>query len=337
MRLPSVGPSRIVSSALFAGATVLAALIAVGCGREPAPPAGATGAAAPAGSAPAEASAALPESAARLAAMLPDDGKVDAWTRARPARRFGATDLWEHIDGAAESVVAYGFEEMITAGYRRAPGGEEVTIDLYRMSNDIGAFGMFAQETEAGGETVAFGAEGTRRGSQLAFWHGPHYVKLTAFQEGATIAAGLEALARSISTAMGPAAPRPAVLARFPARDLQPRSHKVVPKDALGQSYLPLAYQAAYRAGASSWTLLLFPFESQEAASDAFGRYREFAKSGGAVTSTKAGAVELFTGSDSYYGTIVAGRSGTEMAIAVGIPTPAAGRSAVVSLLVHSR
>ena len=282
-----------------------------------------------------EAAAGVPaESAGALAALLPDTDSLPGWRRTRAPKRFGPGDLWEHINGAAETVVAFGFQEVVTAGFVRAPDGLEVTADVYRMADDEAAFGLYAQEADPAATVLAIGAEGARRSTALIFWAGPHTVKLTAFEDRPELAPALETLARAIAARIGVAGARPAVFARFPTTGLAARSFRVVPKDALGQSYLPKAYTAGYGPAGREWTLAVIPFDQADAAAAAFDRYREFLGSSGEKPTALAGTGDAaFTGSDGFYGLVVAARRGSALAVALGAPSASAAKAALTAVL----
>jgi hypothetical protein len=217
-----------------------------------------------------------------------------------------------------------------------------VTIDIYRMSDPVAAYGMYAEERNEGATFLPVGAEGYRSANVLNFWAGTCYVKLTAPSEGRELATGLEALAREVARRIGQAGSRPAVFDRFPTANLVQHSFKVVPKDVLGQSYLANGFEAGYagppRANArppeATWRLLLIPFETDAEAADALDRYRGFLASAGSPPRSMASPGEGgFSGRDGYYGLVVAARSGRYMGIAVGAASERQALSHLASLL----
>jgi len=111
-----------------------------------------------------------------------------------------------------------------------------------------------------------------------------------------------------------------------------------VPKDILGQSYLTNAFEAQYKDGTHSSKLSVMAFESVEAAMKAAADYRAFIGTSGKVTrELKAPADGGFAGADSYYGTIVAARSGSSVAIAVGTPSEKAAIAQIEACFARMR
>jgi len=271
---------------------------------------------------PPAASEALGESSRQLLAWLPDGGAVPGWARSSEPKRYGPGNLWEYINGAAETFLTFGFQEVATADYADAARTLEVTIDIYRMGDAVGAYGMYAEERNPDAAFLQVGAEGYRSGNVLNFWAGPCYVKLTAPREDPALAAGLEALAAEVARRVGQTGPRPAVFDRFPTAGLVPHSFKVLPKDVLAQSYLSNGFEAEYRDGAKPWKLLLVALDADEDAAAALDRYRAFlASSGPAPQRITAPGQGGFVGKDGYYGLVVAARAGRHIGVAVGAPT----------------
>ena len=306
-------------SAVF---VILLSATLAGCGREPTPP--------PAQPAPTRAPAvATPEETALLA-LLPATGAAANWSQTREPRRYGPGNLWEYIDGAAETYLAYSFQELATTSYAHTPMAVEATADIYKMADALNAFGICAQERTPTCEAVPVGVEGCYAGAALAFWSGPYYVKLTAFKDHVEVKPALMALAAAVASKLGPAGAGPPQAGWFPPGNLVPRSVKYVPKDALGQSYLANAFEAEYTEGASSWKLVVITFDSSEAAAQSLARYKAFIGSGGKVArELNAPGHEGFVGADGFYGTVTAARSGTALAIALGVPSEKVGTATI--------
>jgi hypothetical protein len=179
-------------------------------------------------------------------ALLPAPGAAADWSRVREPRRYSQTDLWEYIDGAAEAYLAFGFQELATAGYAHAGTPVDATVDLFEMADRVGAFGVFAQERAASCADVAVGVEGCYAGGVLAFWSGSYFAKLTAFKETPETRQSLAALAAAIAPALGPPGSPPPQIGWFPPKNLVP-VRRDTPKDRPGQSYLTNARGAIQR------------------------------------------------------------------------------------------
>ena len=310
-------------------ALTVSSLSLAACGREQ-PPADNGKPADAAASAKAEN---LSESSRQLLSWLPDSAAVPGWTRTSDPKRYGADNLWEYINGAAETFVTHGFQEAATAGYADASHKLEATIDIYKMEGATGAYGMYAEELNPSATFVNIGAEGYRSGNTLNFWAGPAYVKLTSPEEGPEVAAALETLAAEVARRIGPAGDRPPVFDRFPKPNLVPHSFKVLPKDVLAQSYLANGYQAEYKDGRASWKLVLIDAGDEASATASLDRYRAFVGGAAPARAIKAPGQGGFAGKDSYYGLIVAVRSGNHIGVAVGAPSERQATAQLAALL----
>ncbi|MFO0625469.1 MAG: DUF6599 family protein [Polyangiales bacterium] len=195
-------------------AVLLAALL-LACKREPAPartppPAPPPAAADVAASAPAPGEAAAPVSAFReTARFLPQGTAVTGWRQSGAVRLVDAQHLYELIDGAAEKYVSYGFRQLARTDYRAAQGSSVVTVEIYDMAADLGAFGQYSMILSDGRDpltlqssAVALGGGGFLGATQLVFWKGRYLVQVNLTDEGddadeaAMRAAAREALPR---------------------------------------------------------------------------------------------------------------------------------------------
>ncbi|HSK10895.1 MAG TPA: DUF6599 family protein [Vicinamibacterales bacterium] len=278
--------------------------------------------------------AALSASTRELLARLPADHVVPGWERAREPRRYGAGNLWEYINGAAETYLAYGFQEVASGEYVNQALDVRATVDIYRMTDATAAFGIYAEERHPEAPDVALGAGGYDTGNTLNFRAGPCYVKITANREHPALRAALGDLAVDVARRIGENGGQPAVFDRFPSDNLDPRSLRVVPKDVLGQSYLPHGFQAGYGSGSAAWTLVLIPFETGQEAAAAFDAYRQFLSgSGAAPRGIGAPGDAAFAGRDTYYGLVVAARAGQDLAIVLGARNEKTAVTALAAVL----
>ena len=268
--------------------------------------------------------------------LLPDGNAVSGWSRSKEPQVFGADNLWEFIDGAAETYLAFGFEEMAAAGYSH---GTNLTanVEIYRMTDPRASFGVYALESSPKAEFLPVGTEGYLNSNVLNFWSGSYYVKITASPVGdhvAPSAALLRALADWMSGKIGPPTPPPAELLWFPPGHVVPHSERYVPKDVLGQSYLARAFEARYRDGAASYKLVVATFDTADAARDALARYQAFVAKEGKVRATLAAPGDGgFAGDEAYAGRLVAIRSGGRLLIVLGAPSDAAATGLIAESL----
>jgi hypothetical protein len=306
--------SRVAAALLVC---VWSGLVAWGCGGKDSRPAGAAPSSSPA-AAPVDGDEKLPASARSIVAWLPGAQPVAGWTRAKAAQAFGPDDLWEAIDGAAEAYLAFDVRELVMASCAKGVV-VEAAVEVYRMADPLGAFGIYAQERSADGDFKPVGAEGYRLRNVVNFWSGPYYVKLRATTDAPAVSASLVELASRISERIGAPPPPPPVLATLPATGQAAHTIKYVPRDVLGQRYLSNAVEAQYRDGRQTCRLVRASLESPAGATDALARFKAFVGTSGRVTRSLSSPGEGgFVATSPLYGSVVAVRSGSTLLVALG-------------------
>jgi hypothetical protein len=73
--------------------------------------------------------------------LLPGDGIPSGWTKSESPLRFQGSSLYGHINGGSELFLEFGFEELAVQRYRC--GSDEVVIELYRMTDQVAAWGIY--------------------------------------------------------------------------------------------------------------------------------------------------------------------------------------------------
>jgi hypothetical protein len=270
--------------------------------------------------------AAIPYSVGRA---LPE--RSGDWARARAIQMFNPGDLWEHINGAAEQYLSYGFQDLATSKYTDAAANATAVAEIYRMSDAAGAFGIYRQEFNPKARAVPIGVEGRAGTNTVRFWTGTFYVKLATTPGGRMPA--LEALGAAIAKGLGAPGGMPAQVGWFPAAGLLPDSIRYIPTDALGQASFTSAFEAKYESAGEPATALVVPFETEKEAAAALARYESFlarARGKAKVASPGDGG---FSATDSFQGFVLAVRAGPKLVFSLGAPEDRA--AALVSEIVR--
>ena len=255
---------------------------------------------------------AIPYSVGRA---LPE--RAGEWTRATEVQMFSPGDLWEHINGAAEQYLTYGFQDLATTRYTAAKIRTTVVAEIYRMEDVRGAFGIYRQEVNPKAKPVALGVEGRVGSNTIRFWLGDFYVKLTTPPAGERMRE-VEALGAAIAKGLGAPASMPVEVGWFPVAGQLPDSVKYIPADALGQASFTHAFEARYENPGEPSTALVVPFGSDAAAAAALARYETFLARAKGRTKIAAPADGGFSATDSFQGFILAVRAGSRLVISVG-------------------
>ncbi len=177
------------------------------------PPAPTTAAAANvSGLGPAEVEAELatvPEPQRKIAAMLPLSGLPPEWTVGKSGERhlesFNADNLYEKIDGRAESFVQYGVKGMAYAFFH--PTGDpsnELQLYVFEMGDPLKALGKYGSEKPEEFKTVSIGSEGYTTAGSTLFYSGRYYTQIVSTQDDAKFGAFALELAKRVAARQKP-------------------------------------------------------------------------------------------------------------------------------------
>jgi hypothetical protein len=181
-----------------------------------------------------------------LAALLP---KPAAWTPSEAPRTFFPDNLFEYINGAAESYLSYDFRELLVADLEKKGSGATLTLEIYDMGLPVNAFGIFASERYPENKPVGLGDLGYLEGETLNFLSGRFYVKMLAFGLGDATESALTEVGAKVAGAIKPGSGLPALVTAFPKDGLVVRSEKYVKKNFMGYEFLRDGYVATYASG----------------------------------------------------------------------------------------
>ena len=302
-------------------------------------PASVTPAAPGAGLSPAEAEAevaSVPEPQRSIAAMLPLAGIPAGWTVAKPGDKhletFNAENLYEKIDGRAESFVQYGVKGMAYASYHPAGNTDnDVQLYIFEMADPLKALGKYGSEKPEESQAVAIGDEGYTAAGSTLFHAGKYYTQIVSTSEDPKFASFALELAKRVAAKQKPAGAgaqppaqatssvasanaegsgegsKPAVAAVTPSTYFgmlptkgREGEAKYVAQDAFGYSFLSDVFMADYKEGEVSWQGFLRPYKDEAEARSVFQKYLDGAKKDGAEVKavTTEGADEMVISSN---------------------------------------
>ncbi len=246
--------------------------------------------------------AAVPEPQRPLAAMIPLVDVPAGWTVGKSGPRhletFNAENLFEKIDGRAESFTQYNVRGMAYTYYH--PTGDEsneVQLYIFEMSDPLKALGKYGSEKPDGVKALPIGTEGYESAGSTLFHAGPYYTQIVSTKDDAKFSAFARELAGRIAALQRPAPASPgdppggsaaspdayfALLPAGPGRQAQ----KYVAQDVFGYSFLSDVFMADYEEGGNSWQGFLRPYPDPKSATEVFDKYVEGAKQDGAEIKT---------------------------------------------------
>jgi hypothetical protein len=195
---------------------------------------------------------------------------------------YGPSNLFDYINGAAESYLAYGFEGLTSQSYLE-DGEVALVVDVYRHRDLTKAFGIYAQERPETGPFVEVGAEGYAQPGVVNFFKGPYYVKIMSYRTVDDRDEALVRLAREIADRLEGEATLPVGVSLLPSNGRVPHSERFIAQDFLGHGFLHSAFRADYSTedGGTRTGFLLMP-EDPERAGEMFDAYVAYARERGA-------------------------------------------------------
>ena len=171
--------------------------------------------------------AAVPEPQRKIAAMLPLVDLPPEWTVGKSGERhlesFNADNLYEKIDGRAESFIQFGVKGMAYAFYH--PTGDpsnELQLYVFEMGDPLKALGKYGSEKPEEFKTVSIGNEGYTTAGSTLFYSGRYYTQIVSTQDDPKFGAFALDLAKRVAalqkpggaappTSSSPALPNPVV------------------------------------------------------------------------------------------------------------------------------
>jgi len=217
-----------------------------------------------------------------ITALLPSGSVLKGWTPEDAPEVYDGQALYDFIDGGAEIFFEYGFKAAASQGYDK--GESSLQVELYEMTDDAAAFGIFSMNRSSRGTSIALGAAGQEQGNTVTFWQRNYYVRVIATKAG-----GREPMlgaARDIETKIGgERGAVPQIMALLPARNKVEGSEMFLRgKIALNQIYYvgddePFglaagrgAAVATYQISGTTCTVLVARYDTQDERDAAFGK-----------------------------------------------------------------
>ena len=152
---------------------------------------------------------AVPEPQRKLAAMLPLADLPAEWTIGKSGEHhiesFNADNLYEKIDGRAESFIQYGVKGMAYAFYH--PTGDpsnELQLYVFEMADPLKALGKYGSEKPDEFKAVPIGNEGYTTAGSTLFYSGRYYTQIVSTQDDPKFTAFALDLAKRVAARQKP-------------------------------------------------------------------------------------------------------------------------------------
>lgn len=165
-------------------------------------------------------------------------------------------NLWDYINGGADSYNALGFSDLHIADYKK--GKHSIKLEIYHHASENLAFGIYAMERAPSYDFFDLGVQGYKEKGLIHFLKGEYYVKLTTYSDNKRILSGMEDLAVKTEAMLDGADEFPAALDLFPEKGKQEYSEMYIADNVMGHEFLENAFRANYQLDDKRFTIYLF-------------------------------------------------------------------------------
>jgi len=215
----------------------------------------------------------LSEGAIESESLFPD---IKGWRLTVTERVYGPSDLWDIIDGAADTYLGYSFLDLHLADYEN-DAGFNVRVELYRHNSFENTFGIYTTERSPDYHFIDIGSQGYIEQGALNFLCGYYYVKMTCLNQGDEVQNSLIEIAKSIDKKLKQEKNWPVVLQLFPPGKLL-NSERYFAENFLGLEFLHSVFMADYSKEEGEFQVFVIKTENPEDVREMLKRYLEFTK-----------------------------------------------------------
>ena len=255
-----------------------------------------------------------------VGSLLPRSGEFPGWSLHGDIRLYSPDELWDPIDGEAEQYLRYGCRSLTTAEYRHEERDSEISVDIFRMKDDLSGFGIYAAQRPQDGSFLSVGTQGYGIGDGLNFFKGPYYIKLRIREGERWDEPVLPELGKIIAGRCQTKATFPDIFDIFPREKLVEHSFGYVPDGVLGIRGLTDAFSARYDPGGEQVEIFLLREKDAEKAGDRVSLARRFLEKRGMGLPKEFSIDQAvgYQGKTKYQGTVIVLRRDADILIVNG-------------------
>ena len=211
-----------------------------------------------------------------LVDLLPAASSMDGWQIADGPTEYDSEGLFEYLNGGAPLYLDFGFQAMVHVRYQLGDDPlASVTLDVYDMGSDLGAFGLYRSGRDPEAEVRPWGAEGYRSGTVVATWKGSVSIQAQADDEQPKLIEAMEALVTRVADSVDGGTSLPRIIDVLPSEGLVPTSERLVARDLMSHAFLPGGVLATYRVADNEGTLFFSELAGEPAVTEAMAGLRD--------------------------------------------------------------
>jgi hypothetical protein len=213
--------------------------------------------------------------ASDLARLLPEAPSAYGWQIVGGPTDYDSETLYEYLNGGAPLYLAFGFQGLVHVRYQLGDDSlSSVTLDVFDMGSDLGAFGLFRSGRPAEAEVRLWGTEGYRSGTAAAAWKGKVSVNAESDEDRPELIEAMESLVARVVDGVAGGTSLPKIVDLLPGEGLVPWSERIVAEDLMGHSFLPGGVLATYRFAGDEGVLFFSELTGEAAVTEAMAALR---------------------------------------------------------------
>ncbi len=149
--------------------------------------------------------------------FIPASGAISGWSTNGSLMMYNPQNLFDLVDGQADSFTAYGFEQVTVQRYQDSQS-EKLSVEVWQLASEDDAYGLFS--ASRAGTPVNIGNQGDGDpGLRLIFWQSRYYVQVNANQELPDDV--IMGFAKAVLSAIPKGGTTPALVKQLPQQDLE--------------------------------------------------------------------------------------------------------------------
>ena len=174
---------------------------------------------------------------------------------------FIPENLYEYINGAAESYLVYEFRDLAVQIYENDQK-QSVVVEIYRHQDPVCSFGIYSQERPQQSNFLNIGSQAYYEKGVLNYLKGHYYVKINAYDFAQQEQSILRRIAEETAMQLQGDGELPRPLSWFPGEGKVENSERFISQNFMGYSLFKNVFTANYEVLNNKFTL--FILEAQE-------------------------------------------------------------------------
>ena len=207
---------------------------------------------------------------------LIDSTEISDWKIREKPYQFDPQNLYEYINGAADSFITNGFVSLQGARYySKSNPNDSITVDIYDMGEKLNAFGMFQSKRGEQATSLKIGTASFETNGYLAFYKDKYFVEILSFVKSETRKMHYRVIAYKVAAKIQGDTSPPWQLSMFPQFGRIKGSERYTKEGFLADCFFKKAIVCKYILEAERFSVFLSFLPSRENAMKAFDQYKD--------------------------------------------------------------